>query len=124
MDTLAVAFAATCPVLLGNSSFSAFGFINVEVTRKNINNRKTMSVIDDIENDASTCVLLFMAMVQCGCDLFFSRFVQYVHKIYGCALHLENKIGDAGCQVVVSEICKDADYKSSDGGHHCGIYAS
>lgn len=62
MDTLTVALAATCPVLLGSSSFSAFGFTNVDVTKKKIRRRNTMSVMEDIEKDGSIFVLLFMAM--------------------------------------------------------------
>lgn len=49
--------------LLGRSSLSAFGLISVEVTRKNISNRNTMSVIDDIEKAASAFVLLFIAIL-------------------------------------------------------------
>ena len=62
MDTLTVAFADTCPVLFGRRSFSAFGLISVEVTRKNIRSRNTMSVIEDIENPESTFVVLLIAI--------------------------------------------------------------
>ena len=62
MDTLTVAFAETCPVLFGRRSFNAFGLMSVEVTRKNIRSRNTMSVIDDIEKPESTFVVLLIAM--------------------------------------------------------------
>jgi len=62
MDTLTVAFAATWPVLFGSRSLSALGFTSVEVTRKNIRSRNTMSVMDDIENSAVILVFLFIAM--------------------------------------------------------------
>ena len=62
MDTLTVAFAETWPVLLGSRSFSALGLMSVEVTRKKISSRNTMSVIDDIENPESTLVVLLIAM--------------------------------------------------------------
>ena len=62
MDTLTVAFADTCPVLFGRSSFRAFGFTRVEVTRKNISRRNTMSVIDDIENSDSALVFRLIAI--------------------------------------------------------------
>ena len=62
METLTVAFADTCPVLLGSRSFKAFGLMSVEVTRKKMRSRNTMSVIDDIENPGSTLVVLFIAI--------------------------------------------------------------
>ena len=62
METLTVAFAATCPVLFGRRSLSAFGLTRVDVTRKNMRSRNTMSVIDDIENPASTFVVRLMAI--------------------------------------------------------------
>ena len=63
MDTLTVAFADTWLVLLGRSSLSALGLTRVEVTRKNINSKNTMSVMDDIEKLESTFVLLLIAIV-------------------------------------------------------------
>ena len=62
MDTLTVAFAETCPVLFGSRSLRAFGLMSVDVTRKKISSRNTMSVIDDIENPESTFVVLLIAM--------------------------------------------------------------
>ena len=62
IDTLTVAFAETCPVLLGSRSLRAFGFTSVDVTRKKIRSRNTMSVIDDIENPESTFVVLLIAI--------------------------------------------------------------
>ena len=62
MDTLTVALADTCPVLLGSRSFSAFGFTSVDVTRKKISSRNTMSVMDDIENSDNILVFLLIAI--------------------------------------------------------------
>ena len=62
IETLTVAFAATCPVLLGRRSFSALGLTRVEVTRKKMSSRKTMSVIEDIEKPESTLVVLLIAI--------------------------------------------------------------
>lgn len=62
MLTLTVAFAETCPVLFGRRSFSAFGLTSVEVTRKKISNRNTMSVIEDIDISDSDFVVLFIAI--------------------------------------------------------------
>ena len=62
MDTLTVAFADTWPVLFGRRSFNALGFMSVEVTRKKISSRNTMSVIDDIEKLASALVVLLIAI--------------------------------------------------------------
>jgi hypothetical protein len=62
IETLTVAFADTWPVLFGSRSFRAFGLMRVEVTRKKIRSRNTMSVIDDIENPESTLVVLLIAM--------------------------------------------------------------
>jgi hypothetical protein len=62
IDTLTVAFADTWPVLFGRRSFSALGLISVEVTRKKISRRNTMSVIDDIEKPESTFVVLLIAI--------------------------------------------------------------
>ena len=39
------------------------GLMRVEVTRKNISSRKTMSVIEDIENPASAFVVLLIAII-------------------------------------------------------------
>ena len=49
-------------VLLGSNSFSALGLISVEVTRKKISNRNTISVMEDIVKVASTLVFLFIAI--------------------------------------------------------------
>ena len=62
MLTLTVAFAFTCPVDLGRRSFRALGLMSVEVTRKKIRSRNTISVILDTENCASTFVFLFSAI--------------------------------------------------------------
>jgi hypothetical protein len=62
METLTVAFAETCPVLFGRRSFKALGLMSVDVTRKKMRSRNTMSVIDDIENPESTFVDLLMAI--------------------------------------------------------------
>ena len=50
-------------MLLGSRSFNAFGLMRVEVTRKKIRSRNTMSVIDDIEKPESTFVVLLIAIV-------------------------------------------------------------
>ena len=63
MDTDTVAFALTCPVLLGSRSFSALGLTSVEVTRKNISSRNTMSVIEDIDIFGSAFVFLLKAII-------------------------------------------------------------
>ena len=62
MDTLTVAFALTCHVLLGSRSFRALGLMSVDVTRKKIRSRNTMSVIEDIEKPESTFVVLLIAI--------------------------------------------------------------
>ena len=67
MDTLTVALAEIWLVLLGSRSLRALGLIRVEVTKKNISSRNTMSVMDDIENAGSTLVLRLMAIVKCLC---------------------------------------------------------
>lgn len=67
MDTLTVALAEIWLVLLGSRSLRALGLIRVEVTRKNISSRNTMSVMEDIENAGSTLVLRLMAIVKCLC---------------------------------------------------------
>ena len=48
MDTDTVCLEIVLEELLGNNNFNAFGLIKVEVSMKNTNNRKTISVIDDI----------------------------------------------------------------------------
>ena len=63
MDTDTVAFALTCPVLLGSRSFSALGLTSVEVTRKNISSRNTMSVMEDIDIFGSAFVFLLKAII-------------------------------------------------------------
>ena len=62
MLTLTVAFAPIWPVLFGRRSLRAFGLMRVEVTRKKISSRNTISVIEDTENDASTFVFLLSAI--------------------------------------------------------------
>ena len=71
MDTDTVAFALTCPVLFGSRSFRALGLIRVEVTRKKISSRKTMSVIEDIDifGSALTVLLSAISVVLCVCVL-------------------------------------------------------
>ena len=64
MDTLTEAFVDIWLVLLGSSSLRALGLMSVDVTRKNISSRNTMSVIEDIENAGSALVLLLMAIVR------------------------------------------------------------
>ena len=49
-------------MLLGRRSFRALGLMSVEVTRKKIRRRNTMSVIDDIEKLESTFVVLLIAI--------------------------------------------------------------
>jgi len=46
-------FARVWFLLCGNNSFNALGDISVLVTMKKINNRNTMSVIDDMLNPDS-----------------------------------------------------------------------
>ena len=87
MDTLTVALAETWPVLFGSSSFSAFGLISVDVTRKKIRSRNTMSVIDDIEKPESTFVVLLIAM-----SLFCCRFMEHIDKLDSSILHLEHEV--------------------------------
>ena len=41
---------------------SALGLMSVDVTRKKMSSRNTMSVIDDIENPESTFVVLLIAI--------------------------------------------------------------
>ena len=62
METLTVAFALTWPVLLGSSSLRALGLTRVEVTRKKMSRRNTMSVMDDIEMFGSALVVLLSAI--------------------------------------------------------------
>jgi len=50
-------------LLCGRSSLSALGDMSVLVTIKNISNKNTISVIDDMLNDASILFLRFMAIV-------------------------------------------------------------
>ena len=57
-----IGFAAVWLLLCGNSNFNAFGATNVEVTIKNMSNRNTISVIDDILKAAFTLFLLFSAI--------------------------------------------------------------
>jgi hypothetical protein len=64
MLTLVVALAETCPVLFGRSNFNALGFTRVEVTRKNMSSKNTMSVIEDIENcEFAFCFLLTAILI-------------------------------------------------------------
>ncbi len=52
-------FAEVWLLLCGSSNFKAFGATSVEVTIKNISNKNTMSVIDDMLNSALTLFLRF-----------------------------------------------------------------
>lgn len=126
MDTLTVALAATCPVLFGNISFRAFGFTKVDVTKKKIRSRNTMSVMEDIENPASTFVVRLKAISLIVLLFFLPAFgpVQDIHEVDGGAFHHEYEIGNLGCEEVVSEICENADDKTSHGRYHGRIYTS
>lgn len=57
IDIDTVCFANVLLELLGNKSLSALGLTNVEVNIKKINNRKTMSVIEDMLKFALTLFL-------------------------------------------------------------------
>lgn len=50
-------------LLWGNNNFKALGAIKVEVTMKKINNRNTMSVIDDMLNSALILFRFFKAIL-------------------------------------------------------------
>lgn len=63
MDILTIDFAETWFVLLGRSSFRAFGFTSVEVTKKKTSSKNTMSVIEDMLNDESTLDLRLIAII-------------------------------------------------------------
>ena len=56
-------FDATWLLLLGRSSLRALGLTRVDVMRKNISNKKIMSVIDDILNEGSTFALRLKAIL-------------------------------------------------------------
>jgi hypothetical protein len=49
-------------LLLGRFIFMSFGVVIVEEMTKNKSNRKIISVMDDMENDASALFLLFNAI--------------------------------------------------------------
>ena len=61
--------------------------MRVEVTRKNISSRNTISVIEDIENPESTFVVLLIAISLLRC-----RFVEHVDELDSGILHLEHKV--------------------------------
>ena len=48
MDTTTIGLSEVWFVLSGNSNLKAFGLIKVDETMKKINNRNTMSVMDDM----------------------------------------------------------------------------
>ena len=54
METLTIGFEEIWFVLFGNRSLRALGLTRVEVTKKKINNRKTMSVMEDMLNEGLT----------------------------------------------------------------------
>ena len=57
-----VCFAKVLLSLLGRSNFKAFGLTKVEVNIKNINNKNTMSVIDDMLKLGETLFLVLIAI--------------------------------------------------------------
>ena len=57
-----MAEADVCCELCGNNNFNALGAIKVDVTIKNMSNKNTMSVIDDILKLGFTLVLRFNAI--------------------------------------------------------------
>ena len=48
IETESVCFSKVRALLLGKSSFNAFGLTSVDVSIKKINNKKTMSVMEDM----------------------------------------------------------------------------
>ena len=80
-------FADVCLLPCGKSTFMAFGVTIVDVIMKNINNRKIISVIEDIENPESTFVVLLIAISLLRC-----RFVEHVDELDSGILHLEHKV--------------------------------
>jgi hypothetical protein len=59
-----VCFSKVFALLLGNNSFNAFGLTKVEVSMKNINSKKTMSVMEDMLKFALTLFLLLNAIIR------------------------------------------------------------
>ena len=60
METETCGISFTCDELCGNVTCKPFGAICVDVTMKNISNRNTMSVIDDI---LKLVPILFLATI-------------------------------------------------------------
>ena len=58
MITRAKGFADVCLLPWGSNTFMALGVTIVDVIMKNINNKKMISVIDDIENVSIVLVFL------------------------------------------------------------------
>ena len=63
MDTVTDSRLESWLVLLGSNSFKALGLTNVEVTRKKISKRNTMSVIDDMLKFGFILLFLLIAML-------------------------------------------------------------
>ena len=63
IDIDMVCFSNVLALLLGRRSFSALGLTSVDVSIKNISNKKTISVIDDILKLGLTLFLLLKATI-------------------------------------------------------------
>ena len=61
-----VCFSRVLALLLGNKSFKALGLTRVEVSIKKINNKKTISVIEDMLKFGVTLFLLLNAIIRYG----------------------------------------------------------
>ncbi len=62
MDTTTIGLSDVWFVLWGNSNLRALGLINVDETIKKINNRNTMSVMDDMLKFGLILLLRLIAM--------------------------------------------------------------
>lgn len=108
-----IGLAAVWLLLCGSNNFKAFGATKVEVTMKKINNKKTMSVIEDMLNAALTLFLRFSAMVQ-----ILSWFVQYIHKLRSSGFHLKNHFFNICHKDIIGKISNYPYDQSGYGGNH------
>ena len=65
LETEIGCLSVICDVLFGKSKSNAFVVIRVEVSIKNISNKKTISVIEDILKLGLILFLLFNAIIYC-----------------------------------------------------------
>ena len=102
------------PLALGNNKSNALGAFEVSI--KKTNNKKTMSVIEDMLNSGLTLFLPFNFIWR-----LLYGFVQQIQKLYGIGLHFMDHLIRSIDQMVITNVGYDSYDQSRNCCCHGGI---